>query len=75
MAKVVKKYMTHKQFSDAIEKINKSLGTNVLGSEHRKDREFIMPINMFVSKDREGLTKLYYELKKMIRIGYIFEKV
>ena len=65
--------MTHKQFSGAIDKINEDLGTNVLGSEHRKDREFIMPINMFVSRDREGLAKLYYELKKMIKRGYIFK--
>ena len=67
--------MTHKQFNAALDKINERLGSNLLGSEHRKNQEFIMPINMFVSKDREGLVKVWNEVKKMIRIGYIFEKI
>lgn len=66
--------MNHIQFSAAIKKINKDLGTNVLGAEHRKDQEFIMPINLFVSKDRDGLKKVYYKLKQMIEMGYGFEK-
>ncbi len=66
--------MTHKQFNEALDKINDKLGTNVLGSEHRKDKEFIMPINLFVTKDREGLKVVYYTLKRMVEQGYGFEK-
>ncbi len=67
--------MTHKQFSIAIDKINERLGTNILGVEHRKTQEFIMPINMFVSRDREGLKKVYFTLKKMVEMGYGFEQI
>ena len=66
--------MTHAKFNLAIDKINKDLGTNVLGTEHKKTQEFIMPINLFVSKDRGGLKVVYYTLKKMIKIGCKFEK-
>ena len=67
--------LTHKKFNEAVVKINDSLGTNFMGSEHRKDQEYIMPINMFVSKDREGLVELWNKGKELIARGYLFEKV
>ena len=71
----MKDKLTHKKFNEAVDKINDSLGTNFMGSEHRKDKEFIMPINLFVSKDREGLIQLWNKAKELIARGYMFEKV
>jgi len=67
--------LSHAKFSNGIKKINKQLNSNVLASEHRSDQEYIMPINLFVTRDRNGLIKVWREIKRLIVDGYVFEKI
>jgi len=65
--------MTEAEFKKDLEKINLKLGLDFIAITN-KDKMFVMPINMFVSRDREGLIEVWRAIKKMNRMGIFFEK-
>jgi len=67
--------MTSEEFNIALAKINKKLDTNFIAVDHTKgDKMFVMPISLLVSRDRDGLKKIFYTMIKLQKRGINFTK-
>lgn len=67
--------MELKEFNENITKINDALKSNLVAIEHRGDKMFVMPISLIVERNRDGLVKTWKLVKRMLKMGYDFEKL